>query len=489
MKRIIIICLLCTAILCACVPTPEQDAVKQKDTNVLIDTVKKEEQKDEQTQEQQGEAVSMPTPVKMQMPERFQCDFVTSDGAKIEGDVEIRVLTDSVFPMLRVERRSLSDAERLTLAKRFLQSENLYIYQDVLDRRSVEDMIRGLLNEPTFEEYRKDYGMSTASTEDYEEFLAYRREQLAYWQEYYRNIPADGSAMPFQKWDGAAPTGEMTFIHIVTESEGRTNIAFQPNILVFRDDRGRVMEYTNPQSDRKKNANAFGFNITDKPGVERIESEDYDVVHDGATVTPRAAAETILSYFDGLVDLCVDDIYWSNNADTDGDGAGVVGAYGYLVRLTPVYDGSAAPYINVHGIHPDRDEIESEYAPEWEYESVIAAVSTEGRLLSLSWYGTSKVTETIAESTPLLPFDEIMRLFEQQVNRQLYGSGAKVQITGVKLGLFRIREKNSMETGLMVPAWIFGGTYYGADGDHRELSPLLVINAIDGSIIDPMKGY
>jgi hypothetical protein len=489
MKRIIIICLLCTAILCACVPTPEQDAVKQKDTNVLIDTVKKEEQKDEQTQEQQGEAVSMPTPVKMQMPERFQCDFVTSDGAKIEGDVEIRVLTDSVFPMLRVERRSLSDAERLTLAKRFLQSENLYIYQDVLDRRSVEDMIRGLLNEPTFEEYRKDYGMSTASTEDYEEFLAYRREQLAYWQEYYRNIPADGSAMPFQKWDGAAPTGEMTFIHIVTESEGRTNIAFQPNILVFRDDRGRVMEYTNPQSDRKKNANAFGFNITDKPGVERIESEDYDVVHDGATVTPRAAAETILSYFDGLVDLCVDDIYWSNNADTDGDGAGVVGAYGYLVRLTPVYDGSAAPYINVHGIHPDRDEIESEYAPEWDYESVIAAVSTEGRLLSLSWYGTSKVTETIAESTPLLPFDEIMRLFEQQVNRQLYGSGAKVQITGVKLGLFRIREKNSMETGLMVPAWIFGGTYYGADGDHRELSPLLVINAIDGSIIDPMKGY
>ena len=488
MKKILAI-LFATVFLCACVPTPEQDAVKQKDTNVLIDTVKKEEQKDEQAQEQQGEAVSTPTPVKMQMPERFQCDFVTSDGAKIEGDVEIRVLTDSVFPMLRVERRSLTDAERLTLAKRFLHAEDLYIYQDVLDRRSVEDMIRGLLNEPTFEEYRKDYGMSTATTEDYEEFLAYRREQLAYWQEYYRNIPTDGSAMPFQKWDGTAPTGETTFIHIVTESEGRTNIAFQPNILVFRDDTGRVMEYTNPQSDRKKNAHAFGFNITDKPGVERIEQEDYDILHDGASVTPRAAAETILSYFDGLVDLCVDDIYWSNNADTDGDGAGVVGAYGYLVRLTPVYDGSAAPYINVYGIHPDRDEKELQYAPEWNYECVIAAVSTEGTPLSLAWYGTSKVTETISESTPLLPFDEIMRLFEQQMNRQLYGSGAKVQITGVKLGLFRIREKNSMETGLMVPAWIFGGTYYGADGDHREFSPLLVINAIDGSIIDWRKGY
>jgi hypothetical protein len=488
MKRIAVL-LAIIMLFCACQPTPEQDAVKQKDTNVLIDTVKKEEQKDEQAQEQQGEAVSTPTPVKMQMPERFQCDFETNDGAQITGDVPIRVLTDDAFPMLRVERRSVTDAERLTLAQRFLHTENLYIYQDVLDRRSVEDMIRGLMDEPTFEQYRKDYGMSTATEEDYEEFITYRREQRAYWQEYFRNMPEDGSAMPFQKWDGAAPTGETTFLHIVTESEGRTNIGFQPNIIVFRDGSSRVMAYTEPQSDRKKNADAFGFNLTGKPGVERIEPEDYDVIHDGATVAPRAAADAVLPIFDGIVDLCVDDIYWSNNADTDGDGAGVVGTYGYLVRLTPIYDGSATPYINVHGIHPDRDEIESEYAPEWDYESVIAAVSTEGRLLSLSWYGTSKVTETIAESTPLLPFDEIMRLFEQQMNRQLYGSGAKVQITGVKLGLFRIREKNSMETGLMVPAWIFGGTYYGADGDHRELSPLLVINAIDGGIIDPKKGY
>lgn len=52
MKRIIIICLLCTARLCACQPTPEQDAVKQKDTNVLIDTVKKEEEERIGIQEQ-----------------------------------------------------------------------------------------------------------------------------------------------------------------------------------------------------------------------------------------------------------------------------------------------------------------------------------------------------------------------------------------------------------------------------------------------------
>ena len=488
MKKLLLI-VLSLILLAACQPTPEEDAVKQKNTNVLIDTVIKEEQRDEQKPEQQGEAIPTPEPVKALMPERFQCDFVTNDGARIAGDVPIRILTDSVFPMLRVERRSLTDAERLTLAARFLGTDDLYIYQDVLSRKSVEDMIRGLLEEPTFEEYRKDYAFSGATKEDYDAFISYRREQLAYWQEYYRNIPEDDAPMPFQKWDGAAPTGETTFTIIVTESEGRTNIAFQPHVFVFRDDRGRAIEYTEPQSDRNKNVTASGFNITSKPGVERIEPEDYDVVHDGASVTPRAAANAALAYFDGLVTLGIDDVYWSNNADTDGDGAGVVGTYGYLIRLTPVYDGSEAPYINLYGIHSDREEAELQYAPEWYYESVIAAVSADGKPLSLAWYGASKITETITESTPLLSFEEIMRLFEQQMNRQLYGKDAIVQITGVKLGLFRIREQNSMETGLMIPAWIFCGTYDGADGTHREYSPICVINAIDGSIIDWRKGY
>ena len=99
MKRLLIILLSLT--LLACVPTPEEDAVKQKNTNVLIDTVIKEEQRDEQKPEQQGEAIPTPEPAKARMPERFQCDFVTNDGARIEGDVLIRILTDSVFPMTR----------------------------------------------------------------------------------------------------------------------------------------------------------------------------------------------------------------------------------------------------------------------------------------------------------------------------------------------------------------------------------------------------
>ena len=83
-----------------------------------------------------------------------------------------------------------------------------------------------------------------------------------------------------------------------------------------------------------------------------------------------------------------------------------------------------------------------------------------------------KLEETIGDAAPV----------------EAYAVGVTVRVTGVKLGLFRIREQNSMETGLLVPAWVITGVC-NAKGDERELDPLCVINAVDGSIIDAHKGY
>ena len=41
MKKQILLILFSSLLLLACVPTPEEDAVKQKDTNVLIETVRR----------------------------------------------------------------------------------------------------------------------------------------------------------------------------------------------------------------------------------------------------------------------------------------------------------------------------------------------------------------------------------------------------------------------------------------------------------------
>ena len=69
-------------------------------------------------------------------------------------------------------------------------------------------------------------------------------------------------------------------------------------------------------------------------------------------------------------------------------------------------------------------------------------------------------------------------------------------VTGVRLELMRIREANSWSSGLLIPAWNFFGVRertFNADFDNetdRTIEiPLLSVNAIDGSIIDPYKGY
>lgn len=65
-----------------------------------------------------------------------------------------------------------------------------------------------------------------------------------------------------------------------------------------------------------------------------------------------------------------------------------------------------------------------------------------------------------------------------------------MDVREAKLGLMRIKERNSKDTGLIIPVWDFMGTYT-AEGilfDDDYIS-LLTINAIDGSIVDRGLGY
>ena len=75
----------------------------------------------------------------------------------------------------------------------------------------------------------------------------------------------------------------------------------------------------------------------------------------------------------------------------------------------------------------------------------------------------------------------------------------RIEISRVTLTLQRVMEKNTFDSGLLVPVWNFWGTVtetrvnkktratYEDFSDDRY--PRISINAIDGSVIDPMTGY
>ena len=138
MKRIIIV-LLAALMLLACQPTPDHDAVKQKDTNVLIDTVLSE-------QKQQEQADAPQLPVKAQYPARFQCDFCTDvRSVHVTADVPIRIRTEDTVPLLRVEPWTGSPKENLAIVQALLGTDRVYksVYQ--VTRADLEKQIVDLM--------------------------------------------------------------------------------------------------------------------------------------------------------------------------------------------------------------------------------------------------------------------------------------------------------------------------------------------------------
>jgi hypothetical protein len=161
------------------------------------------------------------------------------------------------------------------------------------------------------------------------------------------------------------------------------------------------------------------------------------------------------------------------------------------------------------------------YTCPWKQESLWIVLDQDG-FVSFDWLSPIATGRTRAETTKLMPFSEIREIAEKMF-RVLYLQYTDPQnvniehieidlnVSHVDLELMRVREQDKTEAkqGLLIPAWVFYGTImkttYEKDGSsstiysHYNLNSgnmyyegdviVLCINAIDGSIIDPMLGY
>lgn len=105
-----------------------------------------------------------------------------------------------------------------------------------------------------------------------------------------------------------------------------------------------------------------------------------------------------------------------------------------------------------------------------------------------------EITETVVEGTSLKTFDEVKGIFEQMLPIVLAESDyeCKAKVDRVRLSYSRISEKDSFDTGLIVPVWSFEGratAYSEGYPVYEQSGTLLAVNAIDGSVIDADLGY
>ncbi len=144
---------------------------------------------------------------------------------------------------------------------------------------------------------------------------------------------------------------------------------------------------------------------------------------------------------------------------------------------------------------------EDDYSEPWPYERVEVIVDETG-VVYFHYVSPYTIQETVTENATLRDFPEITSVFEKMfpitygyLDEAGTDYSLQVEMTEVRLGLMRVTEQNSRDSGLLIPVWDFFGevTVVPYEGEPYNLSggldSLLTLNAIDGSIIDRGLGY
>ena len=139
---------------------------------------------------------------------------------------------------------------------------------------------------------------------------------------------------------------------------------------------------------------------------------------------------------------------------------------------------------------------------EWLEEGIEFRINENG-IVGFDFNAPLNVLETTVANAGLKSFEEVKNTFETMICivNAAEDQDVFLNISEVDLTYSRIAERDSFTTGLIVPVWSFYGTIRATNGSSNfsignghsrysgETGPMLLINAIDGSIIDSELGY
>ncbi len=148
------------------------------------------------------------------------------------------------------------------------------------------------------------------------------------------------------------------------------------------------------------------------------------------------------------------------------------------------------------------------YMGTWAYERVQVYVAGD-KIAWFSWTNPYTEPEIIAEDVALLPFSDVEDIFAKMIfvkNHYLLEANRvngfvtvrSMDIDKLRLTLMRVRSKDSLSEGTIIPVWDFYGTISAraADAQHSAMvssephyGVVLTINAIDGTVVDRALGY
>lgn len=453
---------LAAALVSGCQATPDKPAVVQKDMQQMIDTAT-------------GENSSNKPVENVKTSEKYQTAVASS-----KGDVEVHVDADIVFPK----------QDNIPLSK---------VKKDTFSQELVDNMIGRLIRG------NKLYEVSGAATKS---FVLARLEDLQKMKDGKEPLALDGSykdpqaeldrrIAEYQKLLATAPDShegnEITTEMKKIETQGDDNVKGIIGCTMI--DGKNVYINVNENSLTSE----IHFGITDNPNsqaprffaLDDIGADPYPDLT--CKLTKDDAQKKADAFLQGLGIQAMMCVNMQEGFSSDSDSISQKPfSRGFYLKYSRCSNG--VPIIMETG-----GSSEDEYAKPWFPEQMDFIVDDSG-IISFDWKSPYTAPETISQDGKIMPLDDIESVFEKMiftvndwVNVQgNTGNHLTIDIDKMELGLVRLVSKDNANEGLLVPAWVFYGKkiYKGsAGGILPDEEPQIVINAIDGSVIDVTKGY
>ena len=490
MKRVIIIITLLSVMLgcCACQPTPSEPIVQSKNDGKL---------------EQKIAAEEMPS-AKYEAPEHWE-DTVYSKAEKmtIEIDADISVPDTGTYPVMRIQKYELSKKFVMGLVGRLSKDGKTYSYKNelVLTKPEVAEIIQQLMDDMA--DPNSNINSTRFSEEERARLKKEREQEIADWQSYYKKVPDkfETKEIPISFQTDNAGGGyfncginmgykSMTELNIsqFSETGGEVLINISDGV-----DTGEILRYTDDFT--KRNNLETTPDEAVKIGLDFIKKMD-----DG-----EFCASLIRAGYMKMGE--------SKNDVTEYPECYVIDFTRSCGDVPTTFRDAENDMSLINERMNEKLVRQNQYAPYLAQESIKIVITDKGVAAAL-WTMPAKNTDVINRNVELLPFDKIRDIFKSQMSIEglitnPYDTkivSRKIIITKAVLGMFQIREKNSENGLIMVPAWNFFGyevdKYEGQQAGGYELNEnneyvndqlqghsFLTINAIDGSIINPLVGY
>ena len=415
----------------------------------------------------------------------------TSDVVKIVVDADVYLPDTDKLPTLHVAPRDFTQEEVTKLFNALCGDTVMYKALQQMTRAEVEERIADVEAE-----------MQTATDKDRIRKL---ESNLAYWQNELKTAP---EAVPTEVSDGTLEERQLGINEYLGKYMALDAYEHQENYYTYS---GKSFHVHGDTYDKNKKS-GYDFPVGANVWYTRDQSfgkylnynlrkwivDESIVPADavGLTMTPAEARQLVETFWadSGFEDMVVSGVYLVCDSPHDdysstGDDP-YMGCHAYVVTCGQSINGILPPPANGGD-------------PHWGFESCSFTITDNG-IESFNWYSPYAYGDVTTDRSSLLTFDKIDEIFRKMmlVKYDLTGgsnglTSATYRIDRVALEMSRVTDRKSSEKGLLIPVWNFYGTFYftydnghtyGSDDREGFPSPLLRINAIDGSIIEPRYG-